>query len=691
MTAPGPGAHLLVAGGAGFIGSCFVRDVLARGDGTRVTVLDKLTYAGNRANLAPVEDDPATAARLAFVRGDIADPGVVGPLVAGADAVVNFAAESHVDRSILEPAAFLRTGVDGVHVLLEAVRTESERARAGRRASAPRLVQVSTDEVYGPVAAGRAVETDPLSPRSPYAAAKAAGELLVGAYHATYGIDAVLTRGANTYGPFQHPEKLVPLAITNALDDEPIPLYGDGEQRRAWLAVADHAAAVACVLARGVAGETYNVPGSAEQTNRDLLARILALLGRPWSLVRSVADRPGHDPRYAVDGSKLRALGWESHVLLDDGLAATVDWYREHEPWWRAARGPGWDAYYERQYGARLRDSVPAGDEPAGRRVSGPRAGRHPAGGRRIGGAMMRVAITGAGGRLGRALTSALAELPLVGPAGLLAWSRPDYDLDDPAAAGRLVGRDAPDVVVHAAGWTDVDGCARDPGRAMRRNATAVAELAEACVAGGAHLVLVSTNEVFDGLRADGHGYRAEDRPSPRNAYGASKLAGETAAQAAFLRAAGPRLVIVRTAWLFGPPGNDFPAKILAAAERARAAGSALRVVADEIGSPTYAPDLAAAIGSLVAAGAPEGIVHVVNMGAVSRAGWARAVLAAAGVSVPLEEVSVHAWTRPSLVPPWAVLAPTPLPSGGLLRSWEAAFADYVPLLVGGRRAGGAR
>jgi dTDP-glucose 4,6-dehydratase len=355
--------RLLVAGGAGFIGSCFVRDVLGRRDGTGITVLDKLTYAGNRANLADVEADPEMAARFSFVRGDIADPAVVLPLVAEADAVVNFAAESHVDRSILEPAAFLRTGVDGVHVLLEAVRVETERARAGER-PAPRLLQVSTDEVYGSIEEGSSVETDALAPRSPYAAAKAAGELLARAYHVTYGLDVVVTRGSNTYGPYHHPEKLIPLFVTNALDDQPLPLYGDGLQRRDWLFVSDHAGAVAHVLEHGLPGEVYNVPGAAELTNRDVAARLLALLGKPWSLVRSVADRPGHDRRYAMDGARLRSLGWTNRVGFDDGLALTVTWYRDHPAWWRAARDDDWDAYYARQYADRIATSTPAAVPP---------------------------------------------------------------------------------------------------------------------------------------------------------------------------------------------------------------------------------------------------------------------------------------------------------------------------------------
>jgi len=347
------GARLLVTGGAGFIGSCYVRDVLARHDGTRVTVLDKLTYAGNRTNLAAVESDPEQAARLRFVQGDIAEPGIVGPLVADADAVVNFAAESHVDRSILDPEAFLRTGVIGVHVLLEAVRAASAAAALAGRPPV-RFVQVSTDEVYGSVEEGHSREADPLKPRSPYSAAKAAGELLVGSYVVTHGVDAVVTRGSNTYGPYHHPEKLIPLFVTNAIDDLPLPMYGDGLQRRDWLYVSDHAGAIDHVLRHGTSGETYNLPGSAEMANRDVIAALLERLGKPWSLVRTVPDRPGHDRRYALDGSKLASIGWRNRTSFEDGLAATVDWFRANERWWRAAKSGDWDAYYERQYGTRL-------------------------------------------------------------------------------------------------------------------------------------------------------------------------------------------------------------------------------------------------------------------------------------------------------------------------------------------------
>jgi dTDP-glucose 4,6-dehydratase len=353
--------RLLVTGGAGFIGSCFVRDRLARRDGTQIAVLDKLTYAGNRANLASAEADPEQAARLRFVQGDIADPAIVAPLASEADAVINFAAESHVDRSILDPEAFLRTDVLGVHVLLEVCRAEQERAVKGERAAAPRLLQVSTDEVYGSVETGESHEDDHLEPRSPYSAAKAAGELLVRSYCVTYGLDAVVTRGSNTYGPYHHPEKLIPLFITNAIDDRQLPLYGDGLQRRDWLYVGDHAGAIGHVLEHGRAGETYNIPGGNERTNREVVARLLELLGKPWSLVRQVEDRPGHDRRYAMDGSRLATLGWRNETPFEEGLATTVQWYLRNEAWWRPIKSGEWEDYYRRQYAARLAGSRDAG------------------------------------------------------------------------------------------------------------------------------------------------------------------------------------------------------------------------------------------------------------------------------------------------------------------------------------------
>ena len=285
----------------------------------------------------------------------------MGPLVAEADAVVNFAAESHVDRSILEPVDFLRTDVLGVHVLLEACRQEQQRARTGERPAAPRLLQVSTDEVYGSVETGESREDDRLEPRSPYSAAKAAAELLVCSYSVTYAMDVAITRGSNTYGPYHHPEKLIPLFVTNAIDDQQLPLYGDGLQRRDWLYVADHAGAIGHVLEHGRAGEIYNIPGGNERSNREVVAALLDRLGKPWSLVRTVEDRPGHDRRYAMDGTKLAALGWKNKTAFEAGLAATVDWYSQNEAWWRPIKSGQWEAYYRRQYGTRLAGSRDAG------------------------------------------------------------------------------------------------------------------------------------------------------------------------------------------------------------------------------------------------------------------------------------------------------------------------------------------
>jgi dTDP-4-dehydrorhamnose reductase len=296
----------------------------------------------------------------------------------------------------------------------------------------------------------------------------------------------------------------------------------------------------------------------------------------------------------------------------------------------------------------------------------------------------VRVAVTGAGGRLGRAVVSALEEAPFTGPFGPIAWSRAIFDLDAPETAGGLLDRDRPEVVVHCAAWTDVDGCAREPDRAMARNGTATGLLARAAAERGVDLIVVSTNEVFDGRRTDGAGYGPDDATAPLNPYGASKLAGEDAARSAFGDAArgGPALGIARTAWLYGPPGNDFPAKILAAAERAAAAAEPLRLVADETGSPSYTHDVADAIAELIGSAAVEGTHHLVNGGRASRAEWARELLRQAGVTVATEDVPAATWPRASTPPAWAVLEPTALPGGEPLRPWQAALADYLPTLL---------
>ena len=318
--------RVLVTGGAGFIGSHFVRTMLSGGypdyADAEVTVYDKLTYAGTLTNLTEVAELPG----YRFVRGDILDSNLLDDVLPSHDVVVNFAAESHVDRSIVGAADFVMTNAVGVQTLLDAC----------LRASIPRVLQVSTDEVYGSIDVGAFRETDPLEPSSPYSAAKAGGDLIARAYAVTHGLDVVITRCTNNYGPHQFPEKVIPLFVTNLIDGLPVPLYGDGLNVRDWLHVDDHCRAVALVLRHGRAGEIYNISGGVGLSNRELTERLLALVGRDWSSVRPVTDRKGHDRRYAIDDNKIRdELGYAPQVAFDAGLAATVEWYQRNEAWWR--------------------------------------------------------------------------------------------------------------------------------------------------------------------------------------------------------------------------------------------------------------------------------------------------------------------------------------------------------------------
>jgi dTDP-glucose 4,6-dehydratase len=312
--------RLLVSGGAGFIGSDFVRRMLAKHDDLEVVCFDKLTYAGNLDNLKAVAADP----RYTFVRGDICDREAVEAAAAGVDAIVNFAAETHVDRSIAEPEAFLQTDILGTHTLLEVVRA----------LGIARMVQVSTDEVYGSIDEGAFTETDTIKPSSPYSASKAGGDLQVLAYHTTYGTPVMITRGSNTYGPYQYPEKLIPLFVTNALEGEKLPLYGDGMNVRDWLHVDDHCDGIEFVLMNGQPGEVYNVGGGNERTNREITSIIIDELGLTEDVIKWVSDRPGHDRRYALDCGKLEAMGWTPRVDFEAGLRETIRWYRDTEWWW---------------------------------------------------------------------------------------------------------------------------------------------------------------------------------------------------------------------------------------------------------------------------------------------------------------------------------------------------------------------
>jgi len=329
---------LLVCGGAGFIGSHFARQRL-REHGDEVVVLDKLTYAGREDNLRDLSDD----AGFRFVHGAIEDPLAVANAIGGCDAIVNFAAETHVDRSISGPEVFLATQMNGTWTLLEAAREHGLR-----------YVQVSTDEVYGSIEAGSFTEASPLDPSSPYSATKAGADLLVAAYAHTYDLPAAICRGSNNYGPFQYPEKLIPLMILNALHGDPLPVYGDGMNVRNWLYVEDFGQAIGTVLERGLTGEVYNVGGPDECPNLEVVRRILAHTDRDETLIEFVTDRPGHDRRYSLSSDKVRALGWEPRMRFDDGLERTVVWYRDNPWWWEPIRSGEYRAYYERHYGKAL-------------------------------------------------------------------------------------------------------------------------------------------------------------------------------------------------------------------------------------------------------------------------------------------------------------------------------------------------
>jgi dTDP-glucose 4,6-dehydratase len=338
--------RLLVCGGAGFIGSNFTR-LRLRENGDEVVVLDKLTYAGREENLHDLIDDPG----FRFVHGAIEDPQAVAGAIEShpPDAIVNFAAETHVDRSIAEPDAFVRTHALGTYVLLEAARTLSGTGERG-----PRYVQVSTDEVYGSIEDGSFTEASPLRPSSPYSATKTGADLLVQSYFHTYGLPAVVCRGSNNYGPYQYPEKLIPLMILNALNGDALPIYGDGMQVRNWIHATDFARAIGHVLERGAPGEVYNAGGPDECPNIEVVRRILELTGAPESSIEHVTDRPGHDRRYSLSSEKVRALGWEPRVRFAEGLEHTVAWYRDNAWWWEPIRSGDYRAYYERQYGRSL-------------------------------------------------------------------------------------------------------------------------------------------------------------------------------------------------------------------------------------------------------------------------------------------------------------------------------------------------
>ena len=336
---------ILVTGGAGFIGSNFIHYLLAKYPDCQVVNLDKLTYAGNLENLEDVADDP----RYHFIHGDICDPETVEEAMAGADAVVNFAAETHVDRSLLSPSAFIETDVIGTYTLLEAARSNNVR----------RFLQIGTDEVYGSIEDGSFSEESPLRPSNPYSAGKAAADLLVLSYYTSFDLPVLITRSSNNYGAHPYPEKLIPLFITNALEDEPLPLYGDGRNVRDWLYVEDNCAAIDLVLRAGKEGQVYNIAAGCEKTNLAITEVILELTAKSKDLIRFVPDRPGHDRRYSLDYTKMASLGWQPSHSFEEGMRKTVEWFRNNEAWWSKIKSGEYRAYYRRQYGERLEEGNP--------------------------------------------------------------------------------------------------------------------------------------------------------------------------------------------------------------------------------------------------------------------------------------------------------------------------------------------
>ncbi len=615
--------RLLVTGGAGFIGSNFVRYWVEQHPEDHVVAYDVLTYAGNRPNLADVED------AIVFVQGDICD----GPLAEKTlrdeeiDTIVHFAAESHNSLAVLDPGLFFRTNVLGTQTLLE----------AARQVGIARFHHISTCEVYGDLALDTDevfTEDSPYRPRTPYNASKAGADHAVRAYGETYGLPVTITNCSNNYGPYQFPEKVIPVFTTAALDDKNLTLYATTENRREWLHVRDHCTAIEAVLERGTVGETYHVGSGIEASIMEIADLVLKTLGKPASLKEIVPDRPGHDRRYLLDSSKLRTrLGWAPSDRL--GGRAGGDG--------RVVRGQ------PRLVGAAARPGTGRRGRMGLRRLT-------PA-------PPMRVLVTGADGQLGRDLLDALAgRVPvggrrcrLLGPEGPLAGAGAGYEVlatdigtmrvDERDAVQYVVRAFRPDLVLHGGALTAVDACESDVDLAYAVNAVGTRNVAEAAAAVGAHLLYVSTDYVFDGTST--RPYREWDAPNPMSVYGASKLAGE--------RECPPGSTIVRTSWVCGAHGNNMVKTVL----RLAAGSDPLRFVDDQHGSPTFTADLAAAIVTLGTDRRP-GIFHVTNSGATTWCGFVRAIMAAAGA----DPARVHAISTADLDPS---KYPAPRPANSVL------------------------
>ena len=624
-------SSILVTGGAGFIGSNFIHSFMAGNPDCNVTNLDCLTYAGNLKNLISVEDNP----RYRFVKGDIGDAPLVAALLAEEriDAVVHFAAESHVDRSITGPEIFVRTNVLGTQILLEESRRHWQSGLAGDF----RFLQISTDEVYGTLGeSGYFTEETPLAANSPYSASKAGADLLVRAYHETFGMPTLNTRCSNNYGPYHFPEKLIPLLIHNIINRKPLPVYGDGLNVRDWLHVCDHGAAVETVLKGAVPGSVYNIGGNNEWRNIDIVNLVCDLLdsrlgrsaGENRRLITFVKDRPGHDRRYAIDASRLqRDLGWSPAYTFEQGIAETIDWYLANQEWVAEVTSGAYREYYQDQI-RRWR----------------------------------MILVVGANGMLGRDLMALLGSRAQGVDIG-------EIDISSMESVLKVVGALRPEVVINCAAYTDVDGCEANCETAMAVNGEGVAHLAFACREVGALLVQISTDYIFDGGK--GTPYLEDDAPHPLSVYGESKLAGEM--NAAFC----PDYLIVRTQWLYGLHGRNFVETML----RLGAEKDEVTVVDDQIGSPTWTVDLARAVIALVDSGR-RGIYHAANAEFCSWNGFARAIFEEAGLPVSVKPMSTEELNRPARRPLYSTLECGKLvaATGFQPQPWRSALREYLKL-----------
>lgn len=620
--------RLMITGGAGFIGSAVCRYMIQKTE-SEVVNFDSLTYAANLNSLAALEQHP----RYRFVRGDIRNKAEVDDLLHSfkPDAVIHLAAESHVDRSIENSDNFIQTNILGTYTLLECARRYWENLPATHR-SRFRFLHVSTDEVYGSLGPeGAFSETTPYSPNSPYSASKASSDHLVNAWHHTYRLPVLITNCSNNYGPYQFPEKLIPLTIINALEERALPVYGKGDNVRDWLYVEDHARALDLILRRGTPGEKYNIGGRNERTNIEVVEAICDHLDQlkpagsvahRRDLITFVADRPGHDRRYAIDATKLETeLGWRAQEDFESGLTKTVEWYLAHEAWWQPLRS---DIYGGERLGLMAKGKAPA----SARR---PHPDTRP------------VLVIGRNGQVARALdVRGFGDLPHV------TMGRDVADLTDKTALAAVFAEYQPQLVVNAAAYTAVDKAENERDLAFAVNSDGPAHLAALCADAAIPLVHISTDYVFDGTKREA--YVEHDPIAPLNIYGASKAAGENA-----IRAVLPEHVILRTSWVYSATGNNFVKTML----RLAATQDELRIVDDQRGAPTYAADMADAIALIVERLLGErpsyGTFHLTGRGATSWAGFAHEIFSRAapqGIRPPhIRPVPTSAYPTPAKRP----------------------------------------